>query len=149
MPEETVFVLSVISSSGDNNKVFAPKTRQVQKEWSREITAKGMNTYAQEGYDTTTGFPVVHTYPEATSALSVRYCPQPAELAATTDLIVGPREVYHYIKWEAHEIRLFTNEERINLRQESDAKSKMYLSRLRSANRMFLQAQPNYISIAG
>jgi len=145
LPEETAFVLGI---QGSNGSPMNPRSRQQQVEYENEIVGCGIQTYSQEGYDATTGFPVLNTLPALTSATTVRYCPQPAELAADGDLIVGPRQVYHFMKWKAHAIRLLTNEERINLRQESELKANEYLKKLTGANRMFLQAHKNFISVA-
>jgi len=144
LPKEATHILGVYDASGEP---LNARFRQKQLDYSVEIIAKGIKTYAVDGYDSATGFPLIKMNPSGSGSYTVRYQPATEILTLDAELIPGPREVYHYTVWYARWIRLKTDEERINLRNEARASSEEHKSKLVRQNGAFASSLSHCIGV--
>lgn len=137
LPEAALYVVGVLNS---DNEPVQPRRRQRQIEWQNEITEKGIFTYAMNGYDDTTGYPVLSLHPATAGDYEVRYQPEATALTSDTDTIAGPPSVARYLTWYARWVRLAEDEASESLSRNAQMRFSFHLSQLKHQNSGFVRS---------
>lgn len=145
LPGNTEAVVTITDSDGEP---LEPRDRERQINYKDEIKDSTINTYALDRFDAVKDKVVLTLEPPEAGTYTVRHTTIPTDLAADTDVPLGPALMGDYLLWRARYIRLQGDEERISLMRAARSRSEKLKNSIAARNARFLREQRRALTIA-
>ena len=124
----TIHVIDVYDADGYR---VVHRSRGGQIQWANNLADLDTTSWAIDGYATGTNSLRLHLEPNTAGVYTVRSAIMPAELAADSDVPLGPPLVGDFILWSARQNRIKQDEERQYLDATAQQYRQQYLNELK------------------